>query len=197
MATLNLQVGANADDGYCRHGAETFNATLGYTYLGSIAADAETDSFFRFTNVTIPQGATIVSATLTLTADANRGADTVRTNVAAEDADNPAAPTTYANMVARVRTTALVAWDFTTDWVADSEYSPGSLTAVIKEVVDRGGWSSGNALIIYVDNDASTDVAARTCYSYDGSAAKAATLDIEYTVPATAVAMDHYRRRRT
>ena len=194
MTILNLQIAAGADDGYTRE-PDIFDSAAAIYYLGSLGEGAEIDAFCRFTGVTIPQGATITVATLTLTSEAALSSVTMRTNVAAEDADNPVAPTSYAIMTARVRTSTFVVWDFTTNWVLDGEYSPPDLAAVIQEVVNRGGWSSGNALIVFVDNDASTDTTHRRVHSYDGTPAKSAKLDITYHL--AAVPMDHYRRRRT
>lgn len=180
--TVNLQVGAGADDAICYD--TTWYADLTAFRIGA-GGDPGRDAILRFTNVTIPNGATVNAATLKLTAAIADVGDTVRLNIAAEDADNPAVPTSCADLAGRVRTSASVPWDFTTDWVIDTEYSPGDLAAVIQELVDRGGWSSGNALNIIIDDDGSDGGAFRRAYSYEGSTAKAAKLDITYTATQT------------
>jgi len=153
------------------------NTTIGESY----------DVFLRFTNVTIPASSTISAAILIFTCKIASAVDTVRTNVAAEDAANPASPVSGADMDGRVRTTAFVAWDFTTDWIVDSTYSPGDLSTVIQEIVDRGDWASGNALQVFVDDDGSDALARRFPVSFDGSATECAKLDITYTVPSADV----------
>ena len=179
--TLNLQVGASLDDGLWQSPAyfdrTVLNTTIGESY----------DVFLRFTNVTIPASSTISAAILIFTCKIASAVDTVRTNVAAEDAANPASPVSGADMDGRVRTTAFVAWDFTTDWIVDSTYSPGDLSTVIQEIVDRGDWASGNALQVFVDDDGSDALARRFPVSFDGSATECAKLDITYTVPSADV----------
>lgn len=195
MTTVNLQVGANADDGRCYNNAGfDVSDIIG---IGSEAAAGEYDSFLRFTGVAIPQGATIVSAVLTFTAASDKIIDTVRVKLSCNDADNATAPTDCATLAAKDRTTAQVDWDFTTDWATDSEYESPDIKAAIQEVVDRGSWSSGNALMVLIDDDGSDDTAWRSAYDFNGDNAKAAKLDITYTAPTAAVPMDHYRRRRT
>ena len=52
------------------------------------------------------------------------------------------------------------------------------LSAIVQEIVDRGGWSSGNALVFVI-----TGSGARVAESWDGSPAQAPELVIEYIAP--------------
>ena len=185
MATLNRQVGADADDGYVT--PTYFESGSDYIRIGN--GDGAYDAFLRFTNITIPSGATITNATLTLLAEVNAGTMTVRTNVRGQKALNPAAPTTKADIDGRTRTSAFVAWDFTTFWYSNTWYGPGNLAAIIQEIIDQPGWSSGNAVIIFVDDDGSNDPAYRYAWSHNDSPANSAKLEITYTVPPTCYAL--------
>lgn len=96
---------------------------------------------WRWTNVTIPQGASITSATLQINMTCDFSPFTA--SVYAEDADNAG---TMSGSGRRPST-----WTLTTASAAIAS-SPGSgletvgITSVIQEIVDRTGWSSGNAL---------------------------------------------------
>lgn len=185
MTTLNLQVVASNDDTYCADsGSEdrTANAeiitmgqhpSLSYRFMGG----------FRFTGTTIPQGAVINSATLTLTADRSESG-VCGCDVKAEDVDDS---TQFGNedptWSGRTPTSASVAWAAGA-WTMDAEYESPDIASVIQEIVNRGGWSSGNAINILFYDDGSGSHDWRACYSYDGNSAKAAKLDIDYTAPA-------------
>ena len=175
MANVNLQVGANADDGRC-HNDTTFNVNL--VAFGADATPESFDCFARFTGVAIPQGATIVSAVLTFKARLARAGDTVRVKLSCNDADNATAPTDCASLIAKDRTTAQIDWDFTTDWVVDSEYESVDITTAVQEVINRGSWLSGNALMVLIDDDGSDASAARHPHDYNDDTAKAIKLAI-------------------
>ena len=95
---------------------------------------------FRFTNVPIPQGATILSTTLSVNLSAVEGTPSIR--IHAFDENNSSQVSSAANAIARDQTTA---------YVTDTGFSTGVYTfpdikTVIQEIVDRGSWASGNAL---------------------------------------------------
>lgn len=206
MATLNLQVASSAGD---VHAGSINNdsgrtVTSGGTILsltdnpispGSHGSNNEHSVACRFTSVTIAQGTTINSASFILTAQAsyNAGANVVSYLVSAEASDNAPALSTGATTgaslrsddppgtpVARPRTTAVsAAWN-QTSVVVDTEYSI-DVTSVIQEIVNRAGWSSGNAIVILVDTNTTTTTGEwQDYYSYDGSTTKAAKLNIDY-----------------
>lgn len=149
----------------------------------------------RFTGATIPPGSTIDSATLSLYIHSATYDDTDVTFFL-DDADNSAALTTTANdFSSRAATTANVVWTATA--VGTGWKSPGSLTAVVQEVVSRAGWASGNALTVLMDARTVSNNFRFRSYEYDPTLA--AKLDITYTPPAgggVAVKAAHYRRLR-
>ncbi len=49
------------------------------------------------------------------------------------------------------------------------------IASVIQEIVDRGGWNSGNSLVIII-----TGTGTRTAEAYDGDQAGAPLLHVEY-----------------
>jgi hypothetical protein len=190
MATLNLQVAASTDDAYRQLSNDYFSLTYTAVQAGRYSSMyCRKGEGFRFQNVTIPQGTTIGSACLKLTANQNLSGTVCRTEISAEDVDD--APT-FADDKAAFdsrygnRTTAQVNWDGIGAWTTDTEYTSPDIKSVIQEIVDRAGWSSGNDIVIFwedFDNE-SNEGAYRSCYSYDGSSVKAPKLVINYTAAA-------------
>ena len=132
----------------------------------------------RFTNLSIPQGATITSAYLQFEA---KEAQSEATNLILQGqaADNAATFTTTAgNVSSRPRTAASVSWA-PPAWNTVGEAGAGQrtpdLSAVIQEIVDRPGWASGNALAIII-----TGTGHRTAQSYDGKSCGAPLLHVEF-----------------
>ena len=133
----------------------------------------------RFTGVTLPPGATITAAWVQFQVDEASAAGAALT-VAGEAADNAGAFTTTArNLSTRPRTTASVSWapvSWPTVGARTADQRTPDLTAVIQEIVGRSGWASGNALVVVV-----TGSGTRTAESFDGGAARAPVLHIEYS----------------
>jgi len=142
----------------------------------------------RFLNVTIPKNATIDTAYLTLRAYATRTGTTVNSKIRGEAADNPVTFSTLADYQGRPKTTAVVNWNAIPAWTLDTDYNSPEIKTIIQELVNRAGWVSGNALVIFWDDhdDLSTHAAGcrRQGKAYDTDTTYCAKLHIEYTVPA-------------
>lgn len=181
MTTLNLQVAASNRDGYQLNDSGLFgDITSGVIHVGNNSNPVV--AAFGFTGVTIPQGATINSASLILTGAGtyNAGAATIQATIYGEDADDSAVLTTAnGNMSTRTNTTASVATGSLVSVVLDTEY-PFDVTSIIQEIVDRAGWVSGNALTLLLRDNGSDGSEWQEYYSYDGDPMKAAKLNIEY-----------------
>lgn len=197
MSTLNLQIAASgltseqsggANDGgrAVTTGIVTLNPTP-YIAPGSHASANEWTSALRFTGVTIPQGTTLTQVLLKCTAWETYSAspNVVKFWVSAEAADNSAALTsTNADLgtTARPRSTATVAWDMSV-MNADQEYSV-DITTVLQEIVNRGSFSSGNAVTIILDTHADCTMNEwQNLWSYAGSTTKAPKLEFTYGSP--------------
>lgn len=132
----------------------------------------------RWTGVTIPRGATIVRAWIQFKVDEVGSAATSLT-LRAHAVDNAAAfASTARNLSLRPLTTASVAWAppaWPTTGQAGTAQRTTDLTAIVQEVVNRTGWNSGNALAVIV-----TGTGKRTARAFEGEAAAAAQLHIEY-----------------
>jgi len=184
------QVSASSDDCYRRLADPSWSLVV----LGQVAGSHDAVSYkagggMRFTNVLVPQGATILEAYITLHADATSGT-VCNSRISAEDVDD--APT-FADSAAAFdarwanRTTARVDWDAIPAWLADVNYNSPEIKTVIQEIVDRVGWASGQDMVIFwEDFDGRSSVGAvRAGDSYDLSPTYAPKLVITYLTPNT------------
>jgi hypothetical protein len=135
----------------------------------------------RFTGVPVPRGAAIVDAWVQFQADeVSTGATTLSLRAEASDDAAPFSTVTR-NVSLRPRTTAAVSWspaDWPTVGAAGAAQRTPGLTSVIQQVVDRAGWASGNDLVLII-----TGSGLRVAESFEGGAAKAPLLVIQYDAP--------------
>ncbi len=174
--TFEVRVVASADD------AE--ESATGGMYLNSSDLELVYDGSnqrvgMRFTNVSIPAGATVARAYVQFEA---KEAQSEVTNllVQGQAADNPGTFTSAnGNVSTRPRTNASVAWS-PAPWAligeaGTTERTP-DLTSIVQEIIGRPGWASGNALVLIV-----TGTGHRTARAYDSKPAGAALLHVEYS----------------
>jgi len=134
----------------------------------------------RFRGVGVPPGATILEARIQFQTD-ETGAGATSLTIEGEAVDNAGAfRSETGNISSRLRTAASASWN-PAAWLSVNEAGPNQQTSdirsVIQEIVDRPGWSSGNALAIIM-----TGAGLRTAESFDGDANGAPLLQIEYVV---------------
>lgn len=191
MATLDLQVAASSDDCfvYWNGSAWVLTLTASSPTVGYVISTVyKTGQGLRFLNVTIPQGSTINTAYFTRTAHESRAETVVNAKIRGEDSDDAVTFSDYTNYDGRTRTTAVITWADIAAQIAGSEYNSPEIKTIIQEIIDRGGWASGNALVIFWDDhdglSDAEDSHYRDCKSYDLDTAKAPKLHIEYTPPA-------------
>lgn len=138
MATYNIA--ATADDGFSVNTDETADPGTTYAYIGSNNDDRDWGLIYRATG--IPQGATILTATLFLTRHViDTGGTTVVGDWWGFDVDSPAAfadAHTHRISDHETRTTASVAESIT---VTETTHTSPSLSGIIQELVDRAGFS--------------------------------------------------------
>lgn len=184
MTVLNLQVSAGADDGYWTLSGNFLNGGT-FIALGK-SASTSYNSFIRFPGVSVPQGATVDDAFIVLQSLNNASSSSVNLQIRAIAADNAGAPSTFGQADGAARTSASVAWSSLPSWSTNTDYTSPSIDSVVQEVVNRGGWASGNAIVIYVEDNASSGSAFRYAKSYESGSATAPRLTIEYTPTNTA-----------
>jgi hypothetical protein len=135
----------------------------------------------RFTGVAVPRGVRLLDAYLQFKVDeVSIAAATLSVQAEASDDAAPFAATAR-SVSLRPRTGTAVSWT-PSPWptvraVGLDQRSP-SLVSVIQPVIDRAGWASGNDLALII-----TGAGARVAESFEGDAAGAPLLVIEYDVP--------------
>src|SRR6185503_18540636 len=132
----------------------------------------------RFRSVAIPPGATIQRAWVQLTVD-EASSDATALTIAGEDVDNSVTFTTGTrNVSSRSRTPETVAWSpssWQTVGQAGTAQRTPDVTAIVRRIVSRSGWRSGNALSVII-----TGTGRRVAVAFEGSSTGAALLHVEY-----------------
>jgi hypothetical protein len=90
------------------------------------------------------------------------------------------APTTYSGFDALAKTTAYTAYA-PTNWTNNSWYNTSDFASVLQEIINQGGWASGNNIDVLIMEQASTNGTYRQYYCYDGGAGNAPILTVTYT----------------
>lgn len=158
-----------------REGTSAANSFDGFT-MGNEAGSVKYAGV-RFTTVTIPAGSTINSAAMSVNAQGveNGQPATIHTRVFCEAADDPGAwDTTTHRIDTATATTAFADWD-PSAWGVGSTVTGPDFASAVQEVIDRGGWASGNAVAILVRDDGSSSNGLG--YALDNSA----RIAIDYT----------------
>jgi hypothetical protein len=172
--SIDLKVSASSDD--CDRDNVNWTTTTTTLYLDWDSA-GQADGV-RFTNVTVPKGATIVDAYLRVRArDGTTPAS--GTTIYGQAADDPVTFSTAADWNGRTWTTANVYWA-PSAWVANTYYNSPDISSVIEEIITRSGWSSGQAMAFKLDGDEADRIYG---FSYDyNSGQYAPELHIEYSM---------------
>jgi hypothetical protein len=140
------------DDGfeYGHNGQVTLGGSQNKIYANSSPTSSDYRyGGFRWTNVTVPKGATIDVAYIRLYAD-DAAQEDINVNIHFQDSDNPGTFVSgtgsydISNETNRPRTLNYTTWAALLD--APNWYNSPSLVDEVQEIVDRSGWSSGNAM---------------------------------------------------
>jgi hypothetical protein len=174
---VEVRVGSSSDDAEQKPNT---NVTLASTDLDMMndGATTLTGVGLRFTGIAVPQGATIAEAYIQFTTDEVVSTTTTLT-IHGQAADNAGTFTTAKNnILGRTRTGVSVGWQVD-PWVSLNSAGPAErtpdLSAIVQEIVDRTGWSQGNAIAFVV-----TGVGRRVARAFDHTPALAPKLHIEY-----------------
>lgn len=140
----------------------------------------------RFENVELPAGALVLNAYIQFTVDEDKGnGEDSELTIAAQDAANPGTFTTDASNVSGRATLAnTVDWNIAagtwgTVGEAGSNQRTPNLAALVSELIAKPDWNAGNAMAFII-----TGTGTKTAESYDGDAAAAPALVIDYIAPA-------------
>lgn len=161
--TLEVPVAVGRDDA---EEAPAGRVRLISTDLELVRDDGNQTVGLRFSGISVPQGATMLNARVQFRSD-ETGTEGTSLTIRGQDVNNAGTFTTNPfNVSSRVRTSASVVW-VPPPWTSIGVAGPGQLTPdlspVIQEIVNRPGWSSGNALVLII-----TGAGRRTADSFEG-----------------------------
>ncbi len=142
----------------------------------------------RFTNLKIPYQAIITRAYLQFQVN-DRSSRPVTLNIAGEAIDDaPTFTASKANISSRIKTRAVVEW-VPRPWIIRGTAGPDqqspNVAGIIQEIVNRPGWSSGNALAFIITGNGE-----RTSESFEGNSSAAPSLHVEFSTATVSPALD-------
>ena len=175
------QVGASADDGY-RYSASSYITTANGDGTGAYNG-YDNEANWRFTGVTVPNGATVTVFHPIFYAHAS-STTVLNASLHIEDADNPGPVTDYTDFMSRSRTTGVV-WN-PPSWTINNWYDTSvdgvNLASDATGVFARVGWASGQAVQIFSRNLSGVESnVSRTAKSFNSSPTNCTKLYIEWT----------------
>jgi hypothetical protein len=193
MATATIQVEANADDGYRTDsgGGFAFDNSAAFVSIGAVnpgPGSTDTTCYFRFLSVGIAAGSIITAAKLQYKLNRAYSDSSKTCDIHAEDADSAGAIANDSAMTTSqgAATSAKTTWTLATSSDTTSFLDSADFTAVIAEVVARGGWVTGNNITIHLLNPTDADMSEdreMRIKSHDSAGADAAKLVVTYTAP--------------
>ena len=132
----------------------------------------------RFPGLTVPKGATVTRAYVQFQVD-EVSTDASSMTIRAENSDNAALYTSASGSVTARAVTGSVPWaapSWPTVGAAGADQRTPDVSALVQAVVNRAGWTSGNALALQFSG-----TGRRTAEAFEGSATGAPLLHVEYT----------------
>jgi hypothetical protein len=175
MSTFTQTISVAANLVYWDRALVVYGASVqaGELFAGHHISLHAVDTILFFGNVTVPKGATILTATLSFHTHKTGDYASILLLLYGNDVDSATAPTTGTLGNALVKTTANVDPAF----AADGDKAVDVKT-IAEEIITRAGWASGNNMqFVLLDNGSSAD------NNYINNVmANGYTLTIEYTV---------------
>jgi hypothetical protein len=175
-----VQVDENSDDAEENNSNGSIKLNSGDLEL-SIDNSNEQTIGMRFNGLGIPQGAFINDAYIQFTVDKDENINPCVLDIYAEASDNAA---TFSNsnsdITGRPKTSASVSWS-PADWENVGDSGPAQKTIdispVIKEVVDRVGFTSGSSIVIIIEGTGKREAESR-----NGSTSGAPELCVDFSI---------------
>ena len=182
--TFEKRVSASLDDVEQRPTGSVYTGSSDLELVDDVESSLVGQTIgLRFTGINVPAGATITKAYIQFQAkEAWTGATSVL--IHGQNSANAAAfANTTNNVSLRPQTAASVAWTiapWNTVGAAGLDQRTPDLTSIVQQIADTSGWSALNSMAFII-----TGSGTRTAWAYDGNAAAAPLLHIEYTLNTT------------
>ena len=135
----------------------------------------------RFSNLNIPQYATINSADIQFTVDQTDNVNPCNLQIYGEAVDDASTFSGNYDISTRSKTSAYETWS-PANWVTVGEAGPDQktvdLSSIIQEIVNRSGYTSNSSIVIIIEG-----VGKRTAESFNASPSWAPEMCVEYFDP--------------
>jgi hypothetical protein len=167
------------------NGSYVFNSTSTTMSVANTAA-YDSQSFMRFADINVPNGAKITSAKITLYVKGNTNANGQTATICANASDDAIVPYTAHAVTGAIPTTSNVTWTFDNTQSGNFIETP-DISSVIQEIVDRDGWTNpDSAMVVYFrdPSSAGSDWEIQFSAFGFGSLNPMASLEITYYDPA-------------
>ena len=115
-----------------------------------------------------------------LVASTSLSGTTCSVRIKCEDSDDAVQITSGTDHNGRTSTTAYSDWTVPV-MTAGTEYELADFTTALQEVIDRAGWTSGNAIHVFISNNASSYNGVRLVSSLENTSYTEAELIVTYT----------------
>lgn len=136
-----------------------------YFAFGKSSYNYKQHSLCRYA-LSIPRGASIVSAYLRCDPASEHAESTVSVAIAFCAEDSASLPTTVSQAEA-LSLTSSVAWNAIEPWYVGTIYQSPDIAGPLQEVISRAGWTAGNSAIIVIRDTDSTTNSRRSAKSFD------------------------------
>ena len=178
---FQARIGSSADD---VEQGPTGGMDLISTHLDMVVSGTKVETVgMRFTSVDIPYDAVITNAYIQFQAQ-NTGTGAMSLLIRGESDEATPFESEINDVTSRPMTNASVTWT-PPDWTVINEAGLAertpNLSAIVQEIINQPGYLQLNDMAFVVSGSSGT----RSAYSFDGSAAGAPLLHIEYYVPTT------------
>jgi len=183
-ANATFQIASSADG--VNEDGSTYTSNSSTIWLGNGGSKTASFTGIRFTNVSIPKGATITSAKLRVYSSTSQWIS-ISMSMAADLSANSPAFSTSNKPSQRGLTTQKVSYSSNVSWSANTWYSLDEIAAVVQEIVNQAGWQSGNSLSIILKGTGNS-WGRKTIASWSASNNNGPQLVIVYSTGVTASA---------
>ncbi len=176
------RISDDAEESVSGGGIDTGSSDLEMPYEGTGKATPQVIGL-RFSNVGIPQGASIAKAYVEFQVDETKGGTEAVSLIIDGELSPDAAKFAEVtnNVTSRPRTTTQLEW-VPADWISVGERDQTSdIASIIEEIVGQPGWVSGNSLALIIFDDPANPSEGVRC-AEAGPGNSAALLHIEWSV---------------
>ncbi|RIK34825.1 MAG: hypothetical protein DCC58_21130, partial [Chloroflexi bacterium] len=184
--TLTRSVAASSDDARYTE-IPSFTSTETTVVVGTGNGTRINVSGYRFTNISIPRGATITSVEFSMVKSGTQ-AGRMAVTYAFQATGNAATFSSSSTPAQRTMTAARSFQDNNVSRTNGQRYvlgNPTELAASLQQVVNRADWNSGNSVVLLAWGNASPAWARQTFRTFNSGSANAPSLKITYTTAAS------------